>query len=135
MQPSETVRQCCEVCLYTTVVAGPAPSCLPAMISSRTTSLARTVALQARKTRSLTRSVSPLPSLPSKLRCFRGYQTKARPVYGYNPEVNSEPDHVLPSRPENSEAFRYREAFRRHGYKYARLNPVSLSSEELSLGG
>ena len=29
MQPSETVRQCCEVCLYTTVVAGPAPSCLP----------------------------------------------------------------------------------------------------------
>ena len=69
---------------------------------------------------------------------YRGYQTKVSPVYGYNPEVNTEsdqslPGHVLQSRAENSQAFRYQEAFRRHGYKYASLNPVS--TEEIPLGG
>ena len=58
-------------------------------------------------------------------------------MYGYNPEVNTEsdqslPGHVLQSRAENSQAFRYQEAFRRHGYKYANLNPVS--TEQISLG-
>ena len=46
---------------------------------------------------------------------------------------SDQPD--LQSRPEDSEAFRYREAFRRHGYKYANLNPVALNTEESSLGG
>ena len=45
------------------------------------------------------------------------------------------PGHVLQSRAENSQAFRYQEAFRRHGYKYANLNPVALNTEESSLGG
>ena len=63
---------------------------------------------------------------------FRSYQTKARPVYGYNPAVNSG-DHSPPDQQyQNIEALRYTEAFRRHGYKYANLNPVS--TEELPLG-
>ena len=69
---------------------------------------------------------------------LRGYQSKARPVYGYNPEVNTGAEETLPnevyqSRLENIIDFRYTEAFRRHGYKYARLNPVS--TEESPLGG
>ena len=57
-------------------------------------------------------------------------------MYGYNPEVNSREerlsDDLHQSRLENPNHFRYLEAFRRHGYKYANLNPVS--TEEPSLG-
>jgi len=80
--------------------------------------------------------------LPSQacLQCEnrRSYQSRAGGVFGYNPQVwqtNAEfsiPAEVHQSRRDNSNAFRYIEAFRRHGYKYADLNPVPLSASNRS---
>jgi len=63
----------------------------------------------------------------------RSYQSKASGVFGFNPAAWQTTELAIPSevhqsRKDNSNAFRYVDAFRRHGYKYADLNPVALSS-------
>ena len=50
-------------------------------------------------------------------------------MYGYNPELYKTEDSQVPVQ-ENSQVARYVDAYRRHGYKYANLNPVSLSQFE-----
>jgi len=83
--------------------------------------------------------------LPSQawLQCenHRSYQSKASGVFGFNPEVwqttSGQGEFAIPaevhqSRRDNSNAFRYVDAFRKHGYKYADLNPVALSATSLS---
>jgi len=71
----------------------------------------------------------------------RSYQSKASGVFGFNPhawpDTSSVSDFAIPaevhqSRRDNSNAFRYVDAFRKHGYKYADLNPVALSAASLS---
>ena len=57
----------------------------------------------------------------------RSYQSKSKGVYGYNPNVWSQADsegdpHQVS---DNGNVTRYVEAYRRHGYKYANLNPVA----------
>lgn len=68
----------------------------------------------------------------------RSYQSKASGVFGFNPQTAGGQDEfaipaeVHQSRRDNSNAFRYVDAFRKHGYKYADLNPVALSVTSLS---
>jgi len=83
--------------------------------------------------------------LPSQARLqaenHRSYQSKASGVFGFNPQAWETtggqdefaiPSEVHQSRRDNSNAFRYVDAFRKHGYKYADLNPVALSAASLS---
>ena len=56
----------------------------------------------------------------------RWYQSKVRPVYGYNPEAwTTEATEQQARLSESFQVSSYLEAYRRHGYKYANLNPVA----------
>jgi len=59
----------------------------------------------------------------------RGYQTKSKTVYGYNPGAWSANEDIggQGNEAEDARVTRYIEAYRRHGYKFANLNPVSLT--------
>ena len=49
-----------------------------------------------------------------------------RPVYGYNPEAwTTEATEQQARLSESFQVSSYLEAYRRHGYKYANLNPVA----------
>ena len=49
-------------------------------------------------------------------------------MYGFNPELYQENNQIPQTLHEDSQKARYIEAYRRFGYKYANLNPVSVSA-------
>ena len=68
----------------------------------------------------------------------RGYQTRARAVFGYNPAVEQEeaapPAASRRARQENARAFLLAQAYRQQGHQVAALNPVPLPGEESGPG-
>ena len=73
-----------------------------------------------------------------RLSSRRGYQTRARAVFGYNPAVEQE--EAAPAaatrraRQENARAFLLAQAYRQQGHQVAALNPVPLPGEESGPG-
>lgn len=70
----------------------------------------------------------------------REYQSKVAGVFGFNPQawqdldkIHQVPQDILEARAKQSNAFRYVNAFRQHGYKYADLNPVPTEGENLGI--
>jgi len=55
----------------------------------------------------------------------RSYQSKSKGVYGYNPNVWQDTGSNVPMQGDNAQVTSYVDAYRRHGYKYADLNPVA----------
>ena len=69
----------------------------------------------------------------------RLYQTKATSVYGYNPSNwQGEPERlseeVCRSRSEQANVYRFVQAHRQYGYKYAKLNPVPVTEAACDAG-
>ena len=46
-------------------------------------------------------------------------------MYGYNPNVWQDTGSNVPMQGDNAQVTSYVDAYRRHGYKYADLNPVA----------